>query len=223
MFCKSCGKEIKNESDFCSYCGTKINKPHSYHNSHSQTFPDFELKDNFTIEPHVAPRKTTSVLKNKKLSPIIILILCFVCIFSVFLLINIKKEYPIEGEWISDDLIVLPEVVREYVQNEGYPEVIADVLIEMLSLDDIGTNMTIIFTEDNKILLTMKGISFGSDLLSYQKVGENKILLQFEWSGSIAGTSIPISIGYTGKYKVEKNKLLIDFFGYDVQMTRQAK
>lgn len=27
MFCSNCGKEIKDESKFCKYCGTKVNKP----------------------------------------------------------------------------------------------------------------------------------------------------------------------------------------------------
>ena len=137
-------------------------------------------------------------------------------------MINSQKEYPLEGEWKSDDLTVLPEIIRGYVQKEGYPVELADIVVEMLSLDDIGEDLIIVFTEDNRILLIMNGITVGSDLLSYQKIGENKILLQFEWKGTILGTSIPISAGYTGEYKVDKNKLSIDFFGYDVRMTRQS-
>ena len=219
MFCKSCGKEIKNTADFCSFCGIKIVKSQTYGNGSTLAVPNFQAVENV----QETTKKKLSLFQSEKMLPIIILLLCFVCVLSVFLVINSKKEYPLEGEWKSDDLTVLPEIIYEYVQSKEYPVEFADVIVEMLALDDIGEAMTLVFTEDNKILLIMNGVTLGSDLLSYQKIGENKILLQFEWNGSILGTSIPISIGYTGEYKVNKNKLSIDFFGYDVRMTRQAE
>lgn len=217
MFCKSCGKEIKDTDDFCSFCGIKIVKTQNYGISNSLVVSNFQ-----TLGDVPQTSKKGSFLKNRKMFLIIILLLFFLCVFTVLLVINSQKEYPLEGEWKSDDLTVLPEVIRGYVKDEGYPVEIADIVVEMLALDDIGEDLIIVFTEDNRILLIMNGITVGSDLLSYQKIGENKILLQFEWNGTILGTSIPISAGYTGEYKVDNNKLSIDFFGYDVRMTRQS-
>lgn len=213
MFCEACGKEIKDTADFCSFCGTKVINAQAYGNN-SLTVSNFQTSGN---------AQETFKKRNKKIIPIAILIICCICTIALLLVVNYKKEYALEGEWKSDDLTVLPEVIRGYVQSEGYPVEIANIVIELLALDDISEDLTLIFTEDNRILLTMNGVTVGSDFLSYQKMEENKILLQFEWKGTILGTSIPISIGYTGDYKIDKNKLTIDFFGYDVQMTRKTE
>lgn len=226
MFCESCGKEIRNTNAFCPFCGNKTNGLKWDGSKETQNTLNFKF-DNMsavtgTKEAYI--KKKASSASSKKTLPVIAIVI-FAVLFlgglSVFLLGNTRKEYSIEGEWKSDDLDVLPEIVREYVQNEGYPIEIADILIEMLMLDDIGKNVTIAFTEDNKILLIVNGVTLGSDLLSYQKVGDGKLLLQFEWKGSILGTSIPLSFGYTGEYEVKKTSLSIDFFGYDIRMTRQ--
>ena len=212
MFCTTCGKEIKETVDFCPFCGNKISNAQTYGNN-SLTVTSFQTSGNIQ----------ETFKKRNKIMSIAILIFCCICTFALLLVVNYKKEYALEGEWKSDDLTVLPEVIRGYVQSEGYPVEIANIVIEMLALDDISEDLTLIFTEDNRILLTMNGVTVGSDFLSYQKMEENKILLQFEWKGTILGTSIPISIGYTGDYKIDRNKLSIDFFGYDVQMTRQTE
>lgn len=223
MFCKKCGKSIKDNAVFCPYCGGQIKKK------------EVSLKTG--VEPG---RITTSFLTEKEQGRtqirylvsgwkeedkkkliagicggvIVILLICM-----IILLVgksakekSDEKEASVIGEWSSEDLSNLGSIMGEAVggmSGEAVAFVIGDALGEA----------TITFSENGNLYISFYDVSVTLGKFTYELISGSRMRLAYEIEIPVLGNAVTLS--YNASYKVNKDTMTLDFFGQKITLDRQ--
>ena len=98
MICSKCGKEIKEENSFCTYCGTPVNKIEDNKNVLQKETEKIIKENNINVKTE-AKKKSN---KMKIIIPIIIVILIIICIVVVIILRNKNNEKTNTNEVVEE-------------------------------------------------------------------------------------------------------------------------
>lgn len=222
MFCKKCGKSIKDSAVFCPYCGGQIKK---------EGISEFgrnsgELANSFLTEKEKGKFQVNFFangwkrLDKKKLLGIICGCVIFITAFSFWMLLGKdskieEKEYSVVGEWSCDDLsdlgYILGEAVGGGIEGEAIEYAIGNAL---------GA-ATVTFTESGQIYISFYDVSITIGKINYEIISNNRMMLAYEIEIPILGNAVTAS--YNADYKVNKDTMSLDFFGERISLDREAE
>lgn len=233
MFCKKCGNSMGEGVEFCPKCGNKVeNKTKNISN-----VPPFGEFENFSFVKQTEQKNAEQGRASAKLSPeqkkragIIIVIIIAALIATAAIVMGMsgalkkdeedEQEAVITGEWESDGLVSLEDNLREWLIDSGISSEIAEGIVELAGLDQLGT-LILTFTEKGNVYIGIGDVSAGLGTLTYEKLGENTLLIKYELDASVLGIGIPISTSYSTKYEVYGDKMILDLFGGEISFTRR--
>lgn len=222
MFCKKCGKSIKDNVAFCPYCGGQINKNKEILNVSKKSNG---LMTSFLTEEEKGGSQTKYFAGGLKEKDKMILIgaICgavvFVSICIILLLMgkdteekSEEKEYPIIGEWSSDDLSDLGSILGDAVGGG-----ITGEAVEFLIGNALG-EATVTFSESGQLYISFYDVSVTPGEVTYEIIGSNRMRLAWEIVIPVWGESVTAS--YNTDYKVNKDTMTLDFFGEKITLDR---
>uniref|UniRef100_UPI0040578433 hypothetical protein n=1 Tax=Acetatifactor sp. TaxID=1872090 RepID=UPI0040578433 len=135
-----------------------------------------------------------------------------------------QTDYTVEGQWTCRELGGIPDALEEVMLAEisnATPEEVALVL-ECCGLDKLEENTTFGF-RDGSLELRFNGVSVESGMVenyisfSYKEEQDNKLLLMLT-------ITIPavdrVDISYLADYRVGEDWMIVDFFGYKLDLDR---
>lgn len=155
------------------------------------------------------------------------LLLFLVAVIAIKVVSSLKKEdqeeevYTVAGEWSSRDMLNLEEIFMEMLVYEaGLDANTASLVAGLLGLEDGESVVSFWFTDSGVVHMSVEGLAVGADHLTYEILDDDTMLLRFEWSVTVFGTTIPINISYLSDFTVDKNRLTLDLFGYKTNFDR---
>lgn len=223
MFCKKCGKSIKDNAVFCSYCGGQIRKNED---PLKTGWKPSGLTSSFLTEKEQGQSKIehfANRLKEedkKKLLGIIclgIIVLLFICII-VFVIgkgekgKNSEKDYLVTGEWSSQDLSNLGSIMGEAVGGLKGDAV-------ALAIGDALGEATITFSDAGNLYVSFHNVSVTIGSFTYELISDSRMRLAYEIEIPVLGNTVTLS--YNADYKVNKNTMTLDFFGQKITLDRK--
>ena len=222
MFCKKCGKSIKDNVTFCPYCGGQINKNKEILKVSKKSSG---LMTSFLTEEEKGRPQTkyfAGGLKEKD-KKILIGVICgaivFVSICIILLLIGKdteekgeEKEYSIIGEWSSDDLSDFGSIMG-YAVGGG----MAGEAVEYLIGDALG-EATVTFSASGQLYVSFYDMSITIGEITYEIISSNRMRLAYKIEIPVLGNSVTAS--YNADYKVNKDTMTLDFFGEKITLDR---
>lgn len=229
MFCRKCGSSVSEGIAFCPKCGAKVeaSAQKSAGAASGNPLPTFQpamgLSGQYTQQSQNMKSENKSIKDQRKLFLAVGIGVAVVVVIALIaaLIMNRRsdaadraaKEYSVVGEWYSRDAIALGEVLQNRLEEQGNNQAVSVVVATMLG--DAAAEINLTFTDSGSVY-----IGFGNVLLSigeftYEDLGNNKMLLQWNADISVLGTGLPIAIAYRAEYQVDEDTLRLDLFGYD--------
>lgn len=222
MFCKKCGKSIKDNVTFCPYCGGQINKNKEIlkvsekSNGLMASFLTEEEKGKSQTKYYASGLKK---IDKKILFGVICGIIVFVTICIILLLMRKdagekreEKEYTVIGEWSSDDLSDLGSILGDAVGGG-----ITGGAVESLIGNALGV-ATVTFSESGQLYISFYDLSVTFGEVTYEIISNNRMRLAFKFEIPVIGNSVTAS--YNADYKVSKDTMTLDFFGKKITLDR---
>lgn len=233
MFCKKCGKEIKNGVSFCPKCGAaaapSVSVPQTGHKSAGTLSMG-------TVSAPVsnAPGQPRNIIKY---AVILGSVLIFAAIIAVVVFLAARdkeeklpeEEYSVTGTWSSDDAEDLGSILEE---------ILYDNLLESMGssaagsvsggvrelLDGFSGVLETVFRDNGKVELYVDNISVEVFSLSYEVIDESEMKLTMKFPSLfipyLGSIEIP-SVSYKAEYYVAETWMSLDFFGYELEFTRK--
>lgn len=225
MFCNKCGKEIAGQARFCPICGQECapKKEDFVFQSYVDTANQNPKKENLKIS--LEDRKRLLQIAGIAAAIILVLVLVVVCIHhfvSGKSAEEASENFTIVGEWKSVTLMDMGEIFETALVSEaGLSEGIAETVVELSGIDNME-EIALTFTEGGNIYISSHGVGVGLGSMTYELLGD-KVCLQYSLDASAFGFNMPINISYTGKYKVDKDGMSLELFGYEMKFVRPSE
>lgn len=230
MFCKSCGAEIQDGAEFCPKCGKRTLGAIASPTGNIPSGSSFSLPSigSQGQQPkQAASRKAGGNAPSKK---VIVLAAAFIVVAAVILAGAMalrrggsKKDYSVVGVWQSNDsnLSQLEDcIVGLMVTEGGCPETIAYMIMDELGLGWLD-EITLTLTESGRIYIGARDVSVGVGTITYEDMGNGRLLLSFTADVSVFGTGTSVTVSYNAKYSVDKDSMTLDLFGCKLDFDRQ--
>ncbi len=227
MFCKKCGKAIKDNAAFCPFCGEAVRKPTA-----AQEFKGVNnLTTSFLTEnkQEKAHDKHVSVnwkaIDKRSLLLAVSGIVIFVFFAGLITLLSKKPwerhdedeeiEYSVVGEWTCEDFSEVGACLADLVTEEaGY---MAGEFVEELWSETVGA-VTFTVTESGKIRIGAHDVSVSVGEITYEFISSDRIILEYTVDIPFLGNSVTIS--YNADYHVKAHEMTLDCFGAEITLER---
>lgn len=219
MFCKKCGKNIKDTTSFCPYCGCQIKKNKESKNINNETSV---LVPSVLTEKEKEKIQKRWLIKNPMeengrgwLWVIGVFIILILATSLTFIFVRKQKQtddietYSIIGEWSSEDLSDLGSIMSKAAGDNGW-------IIDGIIGDALG-EVTVTFLESGSIILSCYDLSMSIGTFTYEIIGDNKMMLIYE----VTAWNNPVRISYSTNYKVSEHRMTLDFFGEKITLNRE--
>lgn len=224
MFCKKCGKSIKDNAVFCPYCGGQIKN--NKEKLKASEKPN-GLTTSFLTEKEKGRSQITQIkyfadgLKKADKRILIgviggVVVIAFICI--LLLLIEKKTEekseetYSVIGEWSSSDLSDLGSIMGEAVGGGLTGDAVSFLIGNTLG------SATVTFTGSGQLYISFYDLSVSIGEITYEIISSNKMRLAYKIEIPLLGNSVTAS--YNAEYKVKKDMMTLDFFGQKITLDR---
>lgn len=168
MICSNCGGVVEEETVFCPNCGNRIKQ---------------------TMETQEQDKAESAVVKRFDKSKLLAVgIVLALVIFTVGLFISLsllnktQKTSSLVGEWHSQDLIDLGDILEEKLKDQGINTMIAGALGSMLESMEGKLNLTM--TENGNLYIGTGDLLLSIGEFTYEDIGDGTILLV--WRGNIS-------------------------------------
>ena len=207
MICSNCGGVVEEETVFCPNCGNRI----------KQTM---ETQEQDKAESALVKR----FVKSKLLAVGIVLALV---IFTVGLFIGLsllkktQKTNSLVGEWHSQDLIDLGDILEEKLEDQGINTMIAGALGSMLESMEGKLNLTM--TENGNLYMGTGDLLLSIGEFTYEDIGDGTMLLVWRGDISVLGIGTQVAIAYRSEYELDGDILHLDLFGFDATFVRYTR
>lgn len=207
MICSNCGSVVEEETVFCPNCGNRIKQP-------------METQEQDNAESALVKRFD----KSKLLAVGIVLA---VVVFTVGLVIGLvlskksQKENSLVGEWHSQDLIDLGDILEEKLEDQGINTMIAGALGSMLESMEGKLNLTM--TENGNLYIGTGDLLLSIGEFTYENIGDGTILLVWRGDISVLGIGTQVAIAYRSEYELDGDILHLDLFGFDATFVRYTR
>lgn len=228
MFCKKCGREIKDNAAFCPYCGTGVLREKTV----KEFYTTSDLTTSFLTgkEQGKAQEKQGEATGKRNLA--IAIGGAAILIFFVVLIVLLSKspweeygekdeeaeeteEYSVVGEWTCDDFSEVGTCLTNLVsEKEGY---LAGEFVASL-WDDTIEEVTFTVTESGKIAVGAYGVSVVVGDITYEILSSDRLMLAYTVDIPIVGNSI--TVAYNADYEVTAQEMTLDCFGAEITLDR---
>lgn len=218
MFCKKCGSQIADDSDFCSKCGAKQNEQSETKQYVTIEIPQYKQKycsncgakvyDNEIIcrncneiieETDIKPLKVT---KPKKSGCFVALLILAAIIITIILLINTVANYKRDGNYKNDNntnsginILKRNATINDLEISENIDLKELSYMLYITAKSDIkDLELTLNFYDKNDDLLKSKTITLG-DLKEGEQIKRNIPITDFPNIFKLDKVSIMVSDG----------------------------
>lgn len=215
MYCKKCGKSIKDNAVFCPHCGGKIKKDEEIlkfgrgSSGPTTSFLTEQEKGRANIK-HFAGKLQEK--DKKKVIGVICGAVVFAAICIVLLAMKKEPEYSVVGEWSSEDLSNLGSIMEEAVGGGIVGEAVCYFIGDALG------EATVTFSESGQVYISFYDMSVSIGKLTYDIISSNRMRLAYEIEIPVIGNAVTAS--YNATFKVKKDTMTLDFFGVEITLDR---
>ena len=218
MFCKKCGKSIKDNVCFCPYCGAQTKKKVEKEDKKSNGLTTSFLTEKEQGRAQVKCFTNVSEVNKKKLIGLICGVVIFIFLICIIILPIEKgtkekgeeKEYSVIGEWGSDDLSDLGSIMGEAVGGGLAGDILEDVIGNTLG------EATVTFSESGRLYLSFYDMSIEVGEFTYEIISNNRMRLAYEIEVPVLGNSVTASCN--ASYKVNRDTMTLEFFEQEITL-----
>lgn len=220
MFCKKCGKEVKDGAGFCPKCGEKVNAVSGQAQAPAAMGAGMAWTGASAVP--VQTQKKPGLTDEQKKGIVIAAGAAVVALVLILLVVRLlrggNESYSLVGTWNSEDAVNLEKAIANLLSEEAELDDWAiDGIMEMTGLSSLG-DVTVTFDEDGSLWIGGEDISFTIGVFSYQKINKNTLMLKLTLDVPVVGE---LSASYRAKYSLGKDSLTLDLFGAKAEFTRQ--
>lgn len=149
------------------------------------------------------------------------ILLAALLLFLIIKVIQATHKYSVVGEWSSEDILELEEMItKTLIEETGLADWVVQDVIDLIGLDDDESLITLRFTESGNVRISIGGVSAGFGSLTYEVLGKHKILIRYQAEISALSVNVPIDLSIEVGYKVGKKQMTLELFGYKATFKR---